>query len=118
MEVSHPSVLMEVVTGGSHGHSRKWWSPPTGSCSRWYALHLHPCSRSCGSRAGNLRDPIFDDRFLKTFATREAELAAVPVVTRITALSKNYCFAVIAPGVTGGSYGNSRDFHWCSWSTA
>src|SRR6516162_7029835 len=67
------SRLMVSEEEGRHGYCRKWWSPATRRCSRWYALHLHPCSRSCGSRAGNLRDPTFDDRFLKALATREAE---------------------------------------------
>src|SRR5215469_14148487 len=89
---------MEVVAGGSHVHSRKWWSPATRRCSRWCALHLHACSRSYGSCAGNLRDPIFDDRFLKALATWEAErVPCLLPVTRITAHSTLYCSTVTAP---------------------
>ena len=63
-----PSALMELLQEGA------MYTPANGEvraqarCSRWHALHLHPCSRSCGSRAGNLCDPIFDDRFLKALA--------------------------------------------------
>jgi hypothetical protein len=34
--------------------------------------YIYTCSRSCGFRAGNQRDPIFDDRFLKALTSREA----------------------------------------------
>src|SRR5262249_7150201 len=66
-KVSHPSILMKVVTGGSHGNSRK----STRSCSRSYASHLHVSSCSYRYRTGCQRNRIFDDRALKALARRE-----------------------------------------------